>query len=184
MERWAVLSLVMVIVAVPVRADSTAHNVADFLSGPGNLIYLSAGVFEPILLHQPDGKRHSLRILDSLATATAGSEILKLVTHESRPDDPHSHDSFPSGHATAAFAVASSLTEYYPRQAPYWYVGAAAIGWSRVELRRHHTIDVLAGSGLGYWVGKLEVRSRHGLMLGPVYSAAGVGLGVNWKHGL
>jgi membrane-associated phospholipid phosphatase len=175
------LMLGMIFAISPAHADSTAHNVADFLSGTGNLIFLGAGIAEPILFDHQNGKRHTLRVLDAALTATVAAEGLKLLTHEERPD--HSdHKSFPSGHATAAFAVASSLTEFYPKQAPYCYVGAAAIGWSRVELRRHHTWDVVAGAGLGYWLGKVEVHSRHGLLLGPVLNAAGAGLGLSWRQ--
>jgi membrane-associated phospholipid phosphatase len=177
------LALFAACVTAPARGASTAHDVADFLSGPGNVAYLGVGTLLPVLTDHVNGEKHTLRVLDSVVTATAASEVLKLATHERRPGHSHSYDSFPSGHATAAFALASNLSEYYPRQAPFWYLGAAAIGWSRVELREHHTTDVLAGAALGYFVGKVEARSRHGLLLGPVYSAAGVGLGINWQHG-
>jgi membrane-associated phospholipid phosphatase len=178
LPRW-VLGIVLIIATSSAHAASGAHHVADFLSGTGNLVFLGAGIAEPFLLDHKDGTHHTLRVLDAALTATLAAEGLKLLTHEQRPD--HSDfKSFPSGHATAAFAVASSLTEYYPRQAPFWYFGAAAIGWSRVELRRHRTTDVLAGAALGYWVGKVEAHSRHGLVLGPVIGATGTGLGLNW----
>jgi membrane-associated phospholipid phosphatase len=179
---WLSAAFLLACVASPTRGDSGAHRVADFLSGPGNLLYLGTGLASPLLTDPHKGKQHSLRALDAVVTATVGSELLKQVTNESRPDDPKAHDGFPSGHATAAFALASSLSEYYPKQAPYWYIGAAAIGWSRVELRRHRTTDVLAGAALGYWVGKVEAHSRKGLLLGPVFSATGTGLGFTWHH--
>jgi membrane-associated phospholipid phosphatase len=175
--------MLLACMTAPARAASTAHGVADFLSGPGNILYLGAGVVGPLLLDHKNGTRHTLRIVDAVGTSVAASEVLKLVTNERRPDDPKSHDSFPSAHAAAAFALASNLSEYYPRQAPFWYVGAAAIGWSRVELRRHRTTDVLAGAALGYWVGKVEARSKHGLLLAPIFTATGTALGVTWHHG-
>lgn len=187
MGKWGpsgpVLALLLACVTAPARGASTARDVASFLSGAGNLAYLGAGVALPALTDHTNGTKHSLRVIDSVATSVAAAEILKLATHERRPGSPPSYDSFPSGHATAAFAVASNLSIYYPRQAPFWYVGATAIGWSRLELRRHHFQDVLAGAILGYWTGKVEARSRHGLLLGPVYSATGVGLGLTWHHG-
>jgi membrane-associated phospholipid phosphatase len=178
--RWGIV-LGIIFAVSPAQAASGAHDVADFLSGTGNLIFLGAGIAEPFLLDHQNGKRHSLRVLDAALTATLAAEALKLITHEQRPDHGD-FKSFPSGHATAAFAVASNLTEYYPGQAPYWYLGAAAIGWSRVELRRHRTTDVVAGAALGYWLGKVEARSRHGLVLGPVLGATGTGLGLNWRQ--
>lgn len=176
------LGLLLALATAPAPAASTAHDAADFLSGKGNLIFLGAGIVEPLLTDHPNGTGHALREIDAIGTAVAASEILKVVTNERRPDDPKSHDSFPSGHATAAFALASNLSSFHPRQAPFWYLGAAAIGWSRVELRRHRTTDVLAGAALGYWVGKVEARSRHGLMLGPIFRATGTALGVSY-HG-
>src|SRR5437660_4242757 len=177
-----VLALLMAGMMAPAQGASEAHHVANFLSGPGNLAYLGVGAVLPALTDHTNGTKHSLRVVDSVATAVAASEILKLATHERRPGNSHSYDSFPSGHATAAFALASNLSEYYPHQAPFWYLGAAAIGWSRVELRQHRTTDVLAGAALGYWVGKVEARSRHGLLLGPVYSATGTGLGLTFRR--
>jgi len=182
-QTGLVLALLMACLAAPAQGASEAHHVANFLSGAGNLTYLGAGAVLPALTDHTNGTKHSLRVVDSVVTAVAASEILKLATHERRPGNSHSYDSFPSGHATAAFALASNLSEYYPRQAPFLYLGAAAIGWSRVELRQHHTTDVLAGAALGYWVGKVEARSRHGLLLGPVFCATGTGLGLTWRHG-
>jgi membrane-associated phospholipid phosphatase len=177
------LALLLICAGPPAHAASTAHDVADSLSGKGTLIFLSAGIVEPLLTDHPNGTGHSLREIDAIATSVAASEILKLATHERRPDDPKSHDSFPSGHATAVFALASTLSAFHPRQAPFWYLGAAAIGWSRVELRRHRTTDVLAGAALGYWVGKVEARSRHGLLLGPIVRTTGTALGLTYHRG-
>ena len=62
--------------------------------------------------------------------------------------DPHS---FPSGHATAAFAVATSLSLSYPE----WYVAGPALTWAalaavaRVWHGVHYPSDVLVGSGVG-----------------------------------
>jgi membrane-associated phospholipid phosphatase len=178
-----VLAVLLACAASPVRGASTAHDAADFLSGNGNLIFLGAGIVEPILTDHTHGTGHTLRVIDAVGTSVAAGELLKLATNERRPDDPHSHDSFPSAHTAAAFALASNLSAYYPRQAPFWYVGAAAIGWSRVELRRHRTTDVLAGAALGYWVGKVEARSKHGLLLGPIFRTTGTALGLTWHRG-
>jgi membrane-associated phospholipid phosphatase len=175
--------LLLVGAGAPAHGASGAHRVADFLSGPGSVLFVGGGIAMPALTDHHDGRRRSLRVTDAVTTAVAASELLKLAFPARRPGDPTEHDSFPSGHATAAFAAASSLSEFYPRQAPYWYVGAAAIGWSRVELRRHRTRDVLAGAALGYWVGKAELRSRRGLLLGPLFSATGSGLGLTWRSG-
>ena len=59
--------------------------------------------------------------------------------------------SFPSGHTSAAFSTATSLSLTYPKWyiiAPS-YVWAAAVGYSRMELGVHYPSDVLAGAAIG-----------------------------------
>ncbi len=59
--------------------------------------------------------------------------------------------SMPSGHTTAAFAIATALTLRYPK--PYVYVPAYAwaafVGYGRMYLGLHYPSDVLAGALLG-----------------------------------
>lgn len=59
--------------------------------------------------------------------------------------------SFPSGHTSAAFSVATSLSLNFPK----WYIIAPVYGWaamtgySRMYLNVHYPSDVLAGAVLG-----------------------------------
>ena len=59
--------------------------------------------------------------------------------------------SFPSGHTTHAFALATSVSLVYPE----WYiivpsyVWAGAVGYSRMHLGLHYPTDVLAGAIIG-----------------------------------
>jgi undecaprenyl-diphosphatase len=57
--------------------------------------------------------------------------------------------SFPSGHATVAFACATVLALAVPRLAWPLYGLAAAIAFSRVYVGVHYPFDVLAGAVLG-----------------------------------
>ena len=61
---------------------------------------------------------------------------------------PHS-GSFPSGHATAAFACATVIAWRAPRLAFPAFVLAGAIAWSRVYVGVHWPLDVLGGAALG-----------------------------------
>lgn len=57
--------------------------------------------------------------------------------------------SFPSGHATTAFALAVALGCLTPRWRPVWLAAAGLIALSRVMIGSHYPSDVVAGALLG-----------------------------------
>ena len=72
------------------------------------------------------------------------------------------NQSFPSGHASQAFAVATAIAENYPS---WWvqtlcYGGAGLVGYARIEQNAHYTSDVVAGALLGWSVARAVVH-RH-----------------------
>jgi membrane-associated phospholipid phosphatase len=71
------------------------------------------------------------------------------------------HNSFPSGHSIAAFAVATVISRRYGRHHRWVpilaYGGAAAIGFSRLTLSAHYTSDVFGGAVLGYSISRFAV---------------------------
>ncbi len=77
--------------------------------------------------------------------------------------------SFPSGHATVAFAAAASVTSEVQRMWPQytWYVGpllyggATLVGISRMYHDRHWASDVVLGAGIGTFSGLKVVRYSH-----------------------
>ena len=141
-------------------------SLSKFASGTGNLIFLGAGTLLPLIEDGPNGKEHAIRTADALLTSTLITEALKRITHEKRPDGSN-YESFPSGHATAAFAVATMQSHYHPRQAIGWYLGASAIAYSRVDLNRHYYSDVIAGAAVGYLTAQFELKRPRGLILFP-----------------
>ena len=148
------------------RTNGSDPSWAKFASGTGNLLFLGAGTLLPLVEDGKDGQQHALRTADALAVSTLLAEGLKIVTHKKRPDGSN-YESFPSGHATAAFTVAAMQAHYHPRQAILWYAGATTIAASRVKLHRHYTVDVLAGAALGYATARLELGQNRGLLLRP-----------------
>lgn len=67
-------------------------------------------------------------------------------------------DSFPSGHATSVFAVATVLGAFYPRLRWPLYAVAGAIALGRVYLSRHYLSDIVAGALIGLVVASLLLR--------------------------
>jgi membrane-associated phospholipid phosphatase len=114
--------------------------------------------------------------------------ILKETVHRPRPDGSNKL-SFPSGHTSNAFALATVADAHFgPKVGVPAYAAAAAIGWCRVGKNVHHLSDVLAGATLGYVVGRTVVRQdgapardRKQWQIVPSAppSGAGVGAGVS-----
>jgi undecaprenyl-diphosphatase len=65
--------------------------------------------------------------------------------------------SFPSGHATAAFALAFAVSAVWPHLRRVMLVYAVMIGATRLVLLAHHPSDVVAGALLGA-IGAMLVR--------------------------
>lgn len=166
------------------RADSPARKAANFASGAGNILYLAAAVGLPLLSDGSHATNHALRAADSIGSSLVIAEGLKYLVREKRPDSS-AHDSFPSGHATAAFAAATVESDLHPKQAPLWFLGATAISYSRIRLNQHYPRDVIAGAALGYGMTRLELSAPRGLILSPFIqpetNAAGLQITTSWR---
>lgn len=94
----------------------------------------------------------------------ASEAILKPLIGRERPEVSSSlvidsiGYSFPSGHATVAFAAATTLTMINRRNAYWAYPLAAVISFSRLYLGVHYPLDVLLGALLGILVGILPYK--------------------------
>jgi len=113
--------------------------------------------------------------LGGSAVAAAGllDQVLKNLLCRARPSAagagvfftgfpcvpaPYALASFPSGHATTVFALATVLSLWYPRWTAAWLALAAVVGWSRIALGPHFPSDVVAGAVLGVSVALVFLR--------------------------
>jgi membrane-associated phospholipid phosphatase len=105
-------------------------------------------------------KGRAIIISSSLILSGIISTSLKYAVQRERPYDEYPFIqketsgggySFPSGHTSAAFSLATSLSIVYPK----WYViapsflWASTVGYSRMDLGVHYPSDVLAGALIG-----------------------------------
>lgn len=142
-------------------------------------------------------------VVDSMAVVG----ILKAATERPRPTRDQGRarnqnaegeffaggSSFPSGHATQAWALAAVVAHRYrnrPWVPPVAYGLAGLVGVARVTQRRHFPTDVFVGSVLGYLIGShvvhetqdtpLPKRGRR-QFLPQVQLAGGMGLTLSWE---
>jgi len=100
----------------------------------------------------------SYDVVDAAAVNVVYFQSLKLIVQRQRPNGTN-HQSFPSGHTSNAFALATVAERHYG-----WKVGvpayviAGAVGAARMKQDMHYFSDVIAGATLGYIVGRTVVR--------------------------
>lgn len=140
--------------------------------------------------------RTSLVGIEAQALAGGLTYLAKFAVGRKRPeDDPRGQSfepfqsfgrSFPSQHATQAFAFAAVFSQQYGQPVSFFaYSFATAISLQRIHDNRHFASDVVAGGLLGYAIGK-ALAKRHktvdrGLAVLPfVPDAGGVGIAVRY----
>jgi membrane-associated phospholipid phosphatase len=129
--------------------------------------------------HDSKAKANAFQLLLNIGVSTAVSEALKYSFNRARPAESYPGiihaksdiygKSFPSGHATVAFATATTLALQYRK----WYVivpafiWAGTVSYSRMYEGYHYPSDVLAGAITGtgssllmFWLNKKLFKKK------------------------
>jgi membrane-associated phospholipid phosphatase len=149
--------------------------------------------------HFADDDQARATALDGIAAsfiANPVTSVFKGLTGRARPNTglgPHhwrpleGDQSFPSGHATQAFAMAGVITSHYPSATSEWlcYGTASLVASARIYHDKHWLSDVVAGGLVGTAVGK-EIaavnatrRAQRSAMV-PTVAGDGDELTLNW----
>lgn len=117
----------------------------------------------------------SYDLLEASVVNVVYFQSIKAATRRTRPNGSN-NQSFPSGHTSNAFALATVAERHYG-----WKLGvpayllAGAVGASRMKQDMHYFSDVVAGATLGYIVGRTVVRMNNR----PVADGPGTGATLN-----
>jgi membrane-associated phospholipid phosphatase len=160
-----------------------AQKLSDF-GNPTTSLYLVGGLgVVGLISGSSREKESSVMLLESLVTSGLWTHSLKTLAGRERPreadaefaewEGPHffgdreepgkSLRSFPSGHTTGAFAVATVLAHQYPTKGivpVLAYTGAAAMGYSRVAVGAHWLSDVAVGALIGYGSARTVINNH------------------------
>ncbi len=139
-----------------INVNNFVTKTSPYLSVGTPIIMFGVGLLE----NNSDLRDKGLQTGIAVGATIVETYVLKKVFARPRPFVKHTDimpytfetdASFPSGHTSAAFSLATSLSLNYPK----WYViapaflWASATGYSRLYLGVHYPTDVLAGAVLG-----------------------------------
>lgn len=192
-EDWAYFGISLGAVAAAHEFDSTVRT--HFATGANAVltakdknsvrdalpaVALIAGTWATAgYLGDSDGYRETWRLLEAGVFSTVTAEVLTLSAGRERPDATtspnrwrHGGDSFPSVHASAAFAIGMTFAEsgndeyrWIRRIVGYGIAGGTA--YIRVKNNVHWVSDTVAGAALGLATARFVLnRDDHHATLG------------------
>jgi hypothetical protein len=131
--------------------------IGSALGGTVAVVGTTVGLFSAGRISRGDNFRAtSYDVSQAIIVNALYTTALKVTVRRERPDGSNNL-SFPSGHASNAFATASVIARHYPKVAIPVYGLATYIAVSRMAANKHYLSDIVAGSGLGWGIGRLVV---------------------------
>jgi membrane-associated phospholipid phosphatase len=166
------------------RTASNAAKAFNFLGSPGTLIAGVAMYGVGRVAHFDRVADLGLHSTEAIVVSAGLTYVIKGLAGRERPshagvNDPDDFSfgggftkgstSFPSGHATAAFALATVVTlethRWWPKStwyiAPVIFGGASLVGVARLYSNEHWASDVIMGAGVGTLTGLKVFRYNH-----------------------
>ena len=188
--------------------SGTSDDVFDVLNAFGNVRYMGALSLGTYAIAEAidtagiaDAKREKalgLMAIESIALAQGITFSLKWIGGRDRPNKTDNrfefngpgngtNQAFPSGHATVAFALATTISEVYGETSPWvpWVAYPIAVGsaLARVDKNKHWASDVFVGGLVGFFVAKTVVKynpflEKRNITLRPLDSVDGPGMSI------
>jgi membrane-associated phospholipid phosphatase len=178
----------------PVLDGKDTHALRD--AAPAALVVLGTWAFAG-LEHDHQGHLETYTMLEAAVFSSVTAEAFKFAAGRARPNETNRVDSwrtggssFPSLHATAAFAIGTVLAEsgnddyrWFRRALGYGIAGATA--YIRVKDNVHWMSDTVAGAALGVASARFAMKRREArsepldLAVGP---AQGGGFSVSLNY--
>ena len=146
-----------------------SRNFLEHFGAEHSFIVISGILTYGILAKDKKYVSTALLTLESFALASLVTRVPKTLVGRERPDNangdgpfaikgPFHGNSFPSGHTTASFAVASVIATQF-RDSKWIPVAAYSVaglaGLSRIYDNKHWLTDVVAGATIGTLIGNL-----------------------------
>jgi PAP2 superfamily protein len=164
----------------------------------------AAGTFYLIGRNKNDARARETGLLsaEALVNSVIVESALKGISQRGRPSTGAERseffeggNSFPSGHSTQVWAVATVVANEYQHNHAVQiaaYGIASAVSVARFTVQKHYLSDVIAGSALGYGIGKYVYSAHHRdpsasvskwPMITPEYNrrARKYGVGLSWS---
>ncbi|MFW5996121.1 MAG: phosphatase PAP2 family protein [Halanaerobiaceae bacterium] len=135
----------------------------DFFSTVGDKEMMIPAVFS---VPDREARNDTLKALIFTNSITTGTKYLIGRTRPAYYDEGYEYSpftdpnsSFPSGHATGAFAFATIIAHHYPEYKIPAYTVASLIAVSRIYKDRHWATDVAAGAAVGHFGAKFVLKA-------------------------